>query len=407
MHETVILGSGVIGLSTAYYLLQHQPAESIHLVDPARELFASASGYAGGFLAKDWFRPELATLAELSFEEHRKLAEEENGRERWGYAKSVTLSYEPDGPLPGGKEKRGEDWLLEGSSRAGLVDARRGHEEGEVPTWLRRADGDSVRVIDDGSGTAIVDPLRFCRFLLEKVRAAGVHIHNPASAVRVETDRDGMLSGVVVSSSETSEEAVISATRVLLSAGCWTPHVFYELFKNRYYIDIPIQSLGGHSLVVKAPCEVTTCHSVYATMDGLSPEAYSRPDGVIYLAGVNHASIPLPKPTVKAVTFDESIQKLKDVARRLVAVPDGEDLEILRQGLCFRPVTQRGTPYVARLTDEKLGEDIKMTEGATAGVFVAAGHGPWGISLSLGTGKVVAELMSGKPPSADISSLGF
>jgi glycine/D-amino acid oxidase-like deaminating enzyme len=154
MPHTVILGSGVIGLSTAYYLLQHQPSDTIHLVDPAQELFSSASGYAGGFLAKDWFRPELVPLAELSFEEHRKLAKEANGRERWGYAKSVTVSYEPNGTLLGGK--RGEDWLLEGTSRAGLVETRREHNEGEVPEWLRRVDGDSVNVIDDGSGTAIV-----------------------------------------------------------------------------------------------------------------------------------------------------------------------------------------------------------------------------------------------------------
>lgn len=234
-----------------------------------------------------------------------------------------------------------------------------------------------------------------------------MHIHNPASASRVETDEGGKLSGVVVSHAGTSEETVIPATRVLLSAGCWTPHIFHDLFKNRYYIDLPIESLGGHSLIVKAPGEVTTCHSVYTTMDALSPEVYSRPDGVIYVAGVNHASIPLPKPTVKAVTFDESIEKLKDIARRLIVTPNGEDLEIIREGLCFRPITKRGTPYIARLPEEKLGEDFKTAEEAMGGVYIASGHGPWGISLSLGTGKVVAEMMSGKPLSADISSLGF
>jgi glycine/D-amino acid oxidase-like deaminating enzyme len=43
----------------------------------------------------------------------------------------------------------------------------------------------------------------------------------------------------------------------------------------------------------------------------------------------------------------------------------------------------------------------------TAGVYVATGHGPWGISLSLGTGLVVAELAQGRPLSADISELGL
>ncbi|PON21408.1 hypothetical protein TGAM01_v209709 [Trichoderma gamsii] len=335
MAHTVILGSGVIGLSTAFYLRQHQPGTTIHLVDSAQELFSSASGYAGGFLAKDWFRPNLVPLAELSFEEHKKLAEDENGRERWA------------------------------------------------------------------------DPLLFCKFLLEKVKAAGVRIHNPAAALRLETDINGKLSGVVIKNTETSEETLIPAIKVLLAAGSWTPQVFNTLFKDRFSIDIPIGGLGGHSLVLKAPSKVTTCHSVYTTMDAHSPEIYSRPNGEIYVAGVNSPGLAVPEPALKAATMSQPLEKLKDIARRLIVTPSGEDLEIVREGLCFRPVTVRGTPYIARLTDEKLAEDTSLKEGEEGGVFIAAGHGPWGISLSLGTGKVVAEMLSGKPLSVDISSLGF
>lgn len=52
---TVIIGAGIIGLSTAYYLSRsgRTNAESIHLVDSSKELFHCASGFAGGFLAKD------------------------------------------------------------------------------------------------------------------------------------------------------------------------------------------------------------------------------------------------------------------------------------------------------------------------------------------------------------------
>lgn len=72
------------------------------------------------------------------------------------------------------------------------------------------------------------------------------------------------------------------------------------------------------------------------------------------------------------------------------------ELEVVRTGLCFRPVTPRGTPVVAWLADGRLG-----------GVYVATGHGPWGIALSLGTGMVVVEMMGGRPTSADISGLGL
>jgi glycine/D-amino acid oxidase-like deaminating enzyme len=53
--DTVILGAGIIGLCTAYYLSQsgHTKPESIHLVDSSERLLHCASGFAGGFLAAD------------------------------------------------------------------------------------------------------------------------------------------------------------------------------------------------------------------------------------------------------------------------------------------------------------------------------------------------------------------
>jgi len=40
-------------------------------------------------------------------------------------------------------------------------------------------------------------------------------------------------------------------------------------------------------------------------------------------------------------------------------------------------------------------------------VFLAAGHGPWGISNSLGTGKVMSEMIEGQETSVDIRGLGL
>ena len=49
---------------------------------------------------------------------------------------------------------------------------------------------------------------------------------------------------------------------------------------------------------------------------------------------------------------------------------------------------------------------MKTLGSKDGGVFVSAGHGPWGISQSLGTGKVLAELIEDKPTSANIRGLG-
>lgn len=156
MATTVIVGTGIIGLSTAYYLSKRQPGSSIHLVDSSPELFASASGYAGGFLARDWFPPVILPLAELSYEEHVKLAEEHNGREKWAFAKCTTIGHEVNRKKRKGNFKKDEDWLEEGGSRADLVEERKGMGDGKVPSWLRRVDGDSVEVIDDDGGTAVL-----------------------------------------------------------------------------------------------------------------------------------------------------------------------------------------------------------------------------------------------------------
>lgn len=105
------------------------------------------------------------------------------------------------------------------------------------------------------------------------------------------------------------------------------------------------------------------------------------------------------------------MQRLKSVAVRLMGgmadasdnSTDGsfniDDLEIQREGLCFRPVTKYGTPVISRIPDNLLETQIP------GGVFVAAGHGPWGISLSLGTGKIVSDMIQDVKASADVSML--
>ena len=53
--NTVIVGAGIIGLCTAYYLSTsgRTKPQSIHLVDSSADLFRCASGFAGGFQAAD------------------------------------------------------------------------------------------------------------------------------------------------------------------------------------------------------------------------------------------------------------------------------------------------------------------------------------------------------------------
>lgn len=154
---TVILGSGIIGASTAYYLSLSSPttSEPIHLVEPSPTLFASASGYAGGFLARDWFSSTSASLGALSFAEHERLTEEYDGSRKWGYAPSTATSYIAGDPAAIGRE-RGDDWLREGTSRA---DAASGEvsvdKDRQRIEWLNMGKG-RVEVLSEEGSTAQV-----------------------------------------------------------------------------------------------------------------------------------------------------------------------------------------------------------------------------------------------------------
>jgi len=147
------------------------------------------------------------------------------------------------------------------------------------------------------------------------------------------------------------------------------------------------------------------CHAVFRTEEPkYSPEIFSRIGGEIYIAGLNSSSLDLPDLPTKAKVSPAAIETLVSTARELIEARGGK-LEVVRESLCFRPITTSGRPMLGRISDAKLDPGVKTRVGAEGGVFVATGHGPWGISLSLGTGKVMAEIIQGRPVSADVSSL--
>lgn len=146
---TVIIGAGIIGLSTAYYLSRSDKSEAIHLIEASPELFASASGFAAGFLAADWFSPSLSRLGRLSFDLHKQLAGENNGYELWGYSQSTGTSLAED--TVKSKGGSGADWLREGASR---VEASKHTNPSNVhaPEWL--SSKGQLDVLSEGDTTA-------------------------------------------------------------------------------------------------------------------------------------------------------------------------------------------------------------------------------------------------------------
>lgn len=269
--------------------------------------------------------------------------------------------------------------------------------------------------------------------------SCGVKLHQPTKALSVVTDQSGTITGVQVVDLKTQEESTIPCTNLVISAGPWTPRVFEKLFPSSQKT-FPISPIPRYSLVVRSPRYTTEhervkndgrSHALFTTHPdscGFCPEIFSRQGGEIYIAGLNPTDVPFPEQAEETRKFmdKDELLRLKEVAVRLMGkladenvastdeVPNLDDLEVVREGLCFRPVASRGAPIISRVSDEYLGDGLKTGSGqgsevgkARGGVFVAAGHGPWGISLSLGTGKVIAEMVEGVQTSANVSRLAI
>lgn len=267
--------------------------------------------------------------------------------------------------------------------------------------------------------------------------AHGVQLHHPAKARRVVTDESGTITGVRIEDLKTGKKTTLPCTNLVISAGPWSHRVFKGLFPASTK-SIPVSHLAGYSILLHSPryteergpdLENARSNAVFTTQPdscGFSPEIFSRQGGELYVAGLNPPDIPFPKraeDTRKLMKRDD-IDRLKNVAVQLLGkfagtkavpdIPNTDDLEVVREGLCFRPISSRGTPIISKIDDACLGKGIStgskdqdVTGRNAGGVFVAAGHGPWGISLCLGTGRVITEMIDGMVTSVNIRRLSI
>ena len=137
---------------------QEDRKHHIHLVDPAPVLFEHvASGKAGGFLARNWFSSSVAELGAFSFDSHKELAEQFDGRRRWGWSPSVVINLDVTGKQKIGSKKglgEGWDWIQSGNSMMAVEESVEGEEEElvEYPPWLNKFAG--AQPLADHASTA-------------------------------------------------------------------------------------------------------------------------------------------------------------------------------------------------------------------------------------------------------------
>lgn len=140
----------------------------------------------------------------------------------------------------------------------------------------------------------------------------------------------------------------------------------------------PIVASKATSVVFKATLPPQALFAQYTDGSGgcREPEVYPREDEVYVCGGAE--ALDLPEDAGGVMVKDGDVRVLEEFARGVSEELAGA--EITARQSCYLPLSPDGNPVVGAV--EEVG-----------GLFVAAGHGCWGILNSPATGKAVAEMV--------------
>ncbi|KAJ6438325.1 oxidoreductase [Purpureocillium lavendulum] len=407
----VIVGGGIIGCTTAYYLTRHpkfNPAlHTITLLEAAPTVAAGASGKAGGLLAL-WAYPSC--LVPLSYKLHSELAAEHDGAQKWGYRQLTCGSFEAE------------------VSREKLDELRRCKEEGKAWEKLPKQDDAAKDLLEPAAlppdldwvdresisrwaemghagttATSQVHPLHFTRAIADLAQKAGVELRTNAKVTKLVASKTAVEKVEYLDRSTNETKEIGGVTDVVVTAGPWT---------GRLLPRAKIEGLRAHSVVYEAevspyavftdiqlPKDFVPEHRAKLGQQkmhkgSVDPEIYARPFGEVYACGEPDTFIPLPE-TADEVQFDES--QCDDIISYIATISPV---------LGAAPVKAKQACYLPR--HMQFGQESGPLLGGTRvpGIWVAAGHTCWGIQNGPATGKLMSEhIFDGQATSADVDKL--
>ncbi|MES2268559.1 MAG: FAD-dependent oxidoreductase [Bacteroidota bacterium] len=406
MANVLIIGGGIIGLSSAYYL--QKAGHNVTVLDKGDMLESCSYGNAG-MIVPSHFIP-LATPGMLSqgikwmFNSKSPFYVKPSLNPdliKWGFkflkkanADHVAHSAAPLTELSLLSKKLYEDLSAEPGFDFDLVEKgilmfykteKAAEEEADLAEKGRELGLDmAVLSVDeckklqpklalDVLGAvhyrcdAHLSPNKLMTALLRYLKAAGVKLMSNTEVTKIES-KDGKVTGVVAGSQKfTSDEYIIAG-------GSWSPAIAKMLKINvllmpgkGYSFNVPDVSDNMHipALLAEARVAITPMNG------GL------RYGGTMELDAINNR---INMNRVKGIV--ESVPKYFPDLKP--AVPDLKDI-----WFGFRPSSADGLPYIGKSKHY-------------ANLTIATGHGMMGLSLGASTGLLTSEIVSGKATSIDI-----
>ena len=410
--KVVVLGSGVIGVASAYYLakLGHQVSVIERRAGAGLETsFANGGQIAAGHTAP-WASPDapMQMLKWLGREDAplifrlkadprmwawglRFLANCRRSRFRRGTLRSFRLaaySRESLGELRRDTgiayDERCEGILhiyrdrkaFEAAARdAGLLHAHGGHEQVVDPQECltiepaleatRAPIAGGIFYRDDESG----DAHKFTQSLARLCANEGVEF-------RYETTVESLVARGDRIESAATDRGLVGGDAFVLAMGADTPRLV-----RRLGMKMPIYPVKGYSVTLpvnghnRAPTVSITDESRKIVVSRLGERL--RAAGTAEIAGYDLSLNPLRARSILEVALE--------------LFPDGGDAEQAEYWTGLRPMTPDGPPIIGPTPYRNL--------------YVNAGHGTLGWTMACGSGRVLADLVSGKEPAIDLTGL--
>ncbi|KAJ2160902.1 hypothetical protein GGF46_001887 [Coemansia sp. RSA 552] len=304
---------------------------------------------------------------------------------------------------------------------------------GMVP-WLKTSLVNKLRQVGDTTSTAQVDPLKLTRTVLGEAKARGLEsirakvidvaetgyrppiielsierktaegreheglsIVEPmlsAERIHAQHSKKGITKPYIVLLDQGED---IPADKIVVACGAWaTSCLRWEAFREVSASQIPIQGLRVHYLLAKPKMQIPA-QAVFAEINGTvysgedAIEIYPRPDGSVFICGeaLDDPEMP-PHNPFEPVYSKRATGRLKQIVND---VSPALSFDIIQYGLaCHLPVHAQGIPVISKVP-------------SSDGLFIAAGHGCWGILNGPATGLAVSELLvDGACSSLDLSN---
>jgi D-amino-acid dehydrogenase len=413
--KVLVLGGGVVGVSTAWYLAK--AGCQVTVVDrqsgPAMETsFGNAGQISPGYSAP-WAAPGIPTKAvKWLFQRHAPLSIRPDGTAfqfKW-IAKMLANCTEEAYALNKSRMMRLAEYSRDQikALRAETGIAYQGRQQGTLQVFRKQAQLDAmakdIAVLQecgvpfnvlDRAGCVAAEPALgrvqdkivgglqlpndetgdcqvFTTELAKLAEGLGVRFVWNTPVERLLSDGK-RITGVVVGKDE-----VLHADHYVLAFGSYSTQLVGSLG-----IDLPVYPVKGYSLTV--PITYANAAPVSTVMDETYKIAITRFDdrirvgGMAELAGFDMSLNPRRRQTLEMVVGD--------------LFPEGGNIPAASFWTGLRPMTPDGTPII----------------GGTryANLSLNTGHGTLGWTMSAGSGKVLADLITGAQPEISVDGLAI